>query len=141
MRRNGDIRRVADHFIRLLRGVCVWRDGGISKQRFTTPGRLRIGSTHDSPFPVRLLAREIQWDGEHINVGERTRQPATPIFEVGPIYEDRLTRTLRRTQKARERTVAIETYTHLRCDVREQERLIHGILRGRHKVRTRAREK
>jgi len=44
---------------------------------------------------------------------------------------------LEELKKARERTVAIETYTHLRGDVREQERLIHGILRGRHKVRTR----
>lgn len=41
--------------------------------------------------------------------------------------------------KVRERTVAIETYTHLRGDVREQERLIHGFLRG-HKSE-RAREK
>jgi hypothetical protein len=49
-------------------------------------GTLDDEPTHDSPFPIRLLVREIQRDGEHVNVIERTRQSTTPIFEVGPIY-------------------------------------------------------
>jgi hypothetical protein len=43
-------------------------------------------ATHDAPFPVGLFAWEIQRDGEHVYIGERARQLATPRFEVSPIY-------------------------------------------------------
>ena len=62
--------------------ICV---EAADQQQGLSPRKTSDGFTHDSPFPIRLLAREIQRNGEHINVGERTRQPATPIFEVSPI--------------------------------------------------------
>ena len=43
-------------------------------------------ATHDAPFPIGLFAWEIQRDGEHVYIGKRARQLATPRFEVSPIY-------------------------------------------------------
>jgi hypothetical protein len=89
MRRNGYIWRVADHFIRLsyARGGKVISDRLASRPQGTEEwDASEVSHTHDPPFPIRLLAREIQRDREHVNIGERTCQSATPIFEVGPIY-------------------------------------------------------
>ena len=120
--------------------ICV---EAADQQQGLSSRKTSDGFTHDSPFPIRLLAREIQRNGEHINIGERTRQPATPIFEVSPICGRRRGNqsalhaggNLKEQKKARERTVAIETYADLRGDVREQERLIHGFLRATQQVR------
>lgn len=60
--------------------MCVCVETADQQTKVTTPGKTSDGSTHDSPFPICLLAREIQRDSEHINIGERIRQLATPIF-------------------------------------------------------------
>jgi hypothetical protein len=76
MCRNRDVGRVSDHLVDLS-------ERGMSLQPRGTC--LRCCSTHDAQFPVAVFVREIQRDGKHVHIGERARQPATPIFEVCPI--------------------------------------------------------
>ena len=88
--------------------------------------------THNPRFPILILLWEIQWDSENVNVGKRVCQPATPIFEVGPIYtysgeESLLAHCIQYTmkperispKKVEKRTVAIKPGSDLRSDVGE----------------------
>ena len=108
MRRNGDIRRVANYFVRL----------GNNEQNGASQRTLG-GFTHNARFPILVLLWEIQWDGEHVNIGKRPRQPTTPIFKVGPIYAPGIITLTNSRENKKIRTVAIETDTDLRGDVGE----------------------
>jgi hypothetical protein len=108
MRRNGNIRGVANHF------VCLENN----EQYGASQRTLRV-STHNVRFSILVLLWEIQWDGEHVNIGKRPRQPTTPIFKVGPIYAPGIITLTNSRENKKKRTVAIETDTDLRGDVGE----------------------
>ena len=42
-------------------------------------------AAYHAPFAVRVLAREVERDGEDVDVGKRLCERPTPGFDVGPI--------------------------------------------------------
>jgi len=116
MCRNGDIWWVADHFVCLGKGK-----GGYHKQHVISKRTYRV-PTHNPRFPILILLWKIQWDSENVNVGKGLCQPTTPIFKVGPIYKHATREFIsvdETLEKNENRTMAIETDSDLRGDVRE----------------------
>jgi hypothetical protein len=110
-------------------------------------------NTYDTPLAVWIFVRKVEWDGEDVDVGKRFREPSTPVFDVSPVCRGASTRGVDDSQGHVKRTMTVESYTDLRCDVGQQERLVHRFLRDlcvcsgcptqrrRHPVHERARTK
>ena len=89
-------------------------------------------NTYDAPPAVWVFVRKVEWDGEDVDVGKRFREPSTPVFDVSPVCQRESTSTCKvdDSQGHVKRTMTIESYADLRCDVGQEERLVHRCLRG-----------
>ena len=90
-------------------------------------------NTYDAPPAVWVFVRKVEWDGEDVDVGKRFREPSTPVFDVSPVCRGESQRQHAKVDDSQghvKRTMTIESYADLRCDVGQEERLVHRCLRG-----------
>lgn len=97
--------------------------GGTEKQKSCIQYDI---STHHAPFSVETLLGEVEWYREYVNIRERACQPATPVLQIGPVYN--IQGRYLREELRMELTVSIESLSYLRSDIREQKGFVHGRL-------------
>ena len=77
MGRHSNVGRRTDDFVRLC-NVCGQMVDAIPSSNI---------AAYHTPFAVRIELRQVQRDGEDVDVRERRCQTPTPIFHICPIYE------------------------------------------------------